>query len=131
LGRHQRQITFSEVAEKTLDNLLGFNYIYQYNLIYLIINFNLIKQNKRRFGPGCGNLAENMAIKVLSLFSTKGGDMANPEMTVAQKRSFLGSLPAAIWLLSAAIMAYGAIMIIGSLVFQIGVAEPRQPIVQL
>jgi len=110
---------------------LGFNYIYQYNLIYLIINFNLIKQNKGRFGPGCGNLAENMATKVLSLFSTKGGDMANPEMTVAQKRSFLGSLPAAIWLLSAAIMAYGAIMIIGSLVFQIGVAEPRQPIVQL
>jgi MFS family permease len=84
---------------------LGFNYIYQYNLIYLIINFNLIKQNKGIFGPGCGNLAENMAIKVLSLFSTKGGDMANPEMPVAQKRSFLGSLPAAIWLLSAAIMA--------------------------
>ena len=46
-----------------------------------------------------------MSIKVLSIFSPNGDDMANPEMALAQKRSFLSSLPAAIWLLSTAMMA--------------------------
>jgi hypothetical protein len=41
-------------------------------------------------------------------------------VAVAKEKSFLASLPAAIWLLS------GAIMVLASLVFQFGVAEPKR-----
>jgi len=41
--------------KKTLDNLLGINYIYQYNLINLIFNYNLNKQNKGYLGRAAEN----------------------------------------------------------------------------